>query len=337
MKFKCLNLSIQSNTQVSKELIKLLKIPIDLFSNILVLLKLKHYSILYDHLDFVGRKSICQYLLNKALENETVVGKPEDVEALLQLVNPLVVDTPDKPADYEQDNEDFVDEQTLLARLIHLMHSNDLNEQFTVIPISIIPPKFILEFYFSKILVTARKQFANSGKERMRYVLPPLVFKAYDLSYRYKQADDVENNWERIFKFCFQTINALIKAELPAELAFRLFLQGAITLCEIGNENSLNITYEFISQAISLYDEEIATNKLSAITLIIGTCQNILHMFNSEECDSLRQDCAIRAAKLLKKPDQCRAVALCSNLFWHCKPRKNGSSVSPHCQSKSNC
>jgi vacuolar protein sorting-associated protein 35 len=204
------------------------------------------------------------------------------------------------------------------------------------------------------MLITARKQFGNSGKERMRYLLPPLVFKAYDLSYRYKKGDDVDNNWEKLFKFCFQTINALIKAELPAELTFRLFLQGAIALCEIDNENTQNITYEFISQvrhfkvfnffvencgqfcefilfnlfkAISLYDEEIAKNKYSAITLIIGTCQSILHMFNSEECDSLRQDCTVRAAKLLKKPDQCRAVALCSNLFWNCKPRKNGDSV----------
>jgi vacuolar protein sorting-associated protein 35 len=275
-----------------------------LYKNVLVLLKLKHYSSLYDHLDFAGRKSICQYLLNNALENETIIPTPEEVETLLQLINPLVVDSSDKPADYEQDEEDFVDEQTLVARLIHLMYSQDLQTQFT-------------------ILQTARKQFANSGKERIRFTLPPLIFKAYALAQRFKQAGDDQANWEKIFKFCFQTINALIKAELPAELAFRLFLQGTITLCEIDYENSQNITYEFISQAISLYDEELATNKYSAITLIIGTCQKILHMFGQEECDSLRQDCAVRAAKMLKKPDQCRAVALCSNLFWNCKPRKS--------------
>jgi vacuolar protein sorting-associated protein 35 len=237
------------------------------------------------------------------------VSTSEEIDALLQIVSPLFLDASDRPTDYEQDNEDFVDEQTLVARLVHLTHSEDLDEQFNM-------------------LITIRKQFGNSGKERIRYLLPPLVFKAYDLSYRYKKANDANNNWEKIYKFCFQTINALIKAELPAELTFRLFLQGSIALCEIDYENSQNITYEFISQAISLYDEEIAKNKYSAITLIIGTCQSILHMFNSEECDSLRQDCTVRAAKLLKKPDQCRAVALCSNLFWNCKPRKNGDSVS---------
>lgn len=103
-----------------------------------------------------------------------------------------------------------------------------------------------------KILNTARKQFGNSGKDRINYTLPPLIFRAYDLAHRYKQAAEQDDKWDKkcdkIFKFCFQTINALIKAELPAELSFRLFLQGALSLCEIAYENCENITYEFISQ-----------------------------------------------------------------------------------------
>ncbi len=117
---------------MSKELIKLLKIPIDLYKNAIILIKIKHYGILYDHLDFVGRKVICQYLINNALENEAVISSTEEIDALLQLVSPLFVDPSDKPADYEQDNEDFVDEQTLVARLLHLMQAEDLDEQFTV-------------------------------------------------------------------------------------------------------------------------------------------------------------------------------------------------------------
>lgn len=99
---------------------------------------------------------------------------------------------------------------------------------------------------------TARKHFGNSGKERIKFTLPPLIFKAYELAYRYKEAADEDEKWEKkcdkIFKFCFQTINALIKAELPAELPFKLYLQGTIALCNIAYENCENITYEFISQ-----------------------------------------------------------------------------------------
>ena len=111
----------------------MLKIPIDFYKNVLTLLKLKHYSLLSEHLDFVGRKTLCQYLVNNALDNETIISTPDEVDGFLQLINPLIVDSNDKPADYEQDVEDFVDEQTLVSRLIHLMTSEDLDEQFLVI------------------------------------------------------------------------------------------------------------------------------------------------------------------------------------------------------------
>jgi vacuolar protein sorting-associated protein 35 len=77
-----------------------------------------------------------------------------------------------------------------------------------------------------------------------------------------------------------------------------------------------------------LYDNDITTNKYQAITLVVATCQKILHVFGDENCDALKQNCVTRAAKLLKKPDQCRAVALCSHLFWNCKERADGQTVS---------
>ena len=48
---------------------------------------------------------------------------------------------------------------------------------------------------------------------------------------------------EQIFKFCFQTINALVKNQ--PELSLRLFLQGSLVADRISNET---ITYEFFSQ-----------------------------------------------------------------------------------------
>ena len=87
---------------------------------------------LSEHLDFVGRKTLCQYLVNNALDCETIISTPDEVDGFLQLINPLIVDSNDKPADYEQDVEDFIDEQTLVSRLIHLMTSEDLDEQFLV-------------------------------------------------------------------------------------------------------------------------------------------------------------------------------------------------------------
>ncbi|MEQ2271936.1 Vacuolar protein sorting-associated protein 35, partial [Xenotaenia resolanae] len=36
------------------------------------------------------------------------------------------------------------------------------------------------------ILNTARKHFGAGGNQRIRYTLPPLVFAAYQLAFRYK-------------------------------------------------------------------------------------------------------------------------------------------------------
>jgi vacuolar protein sorting-associated protein 35 len=108
-----------------------------------------------------------------------------------------------------------------------------------------------------KILNTAKKYFVNASKERMQYMLAPIVFEAYKLATRYKEMADEDDKWgkkcDKIFKFCFQIINSLIKAELPAEISFRLFLQGSIALADIQYENSEDITYEFLSQVMILF------------------------------------------------------------------------------------
>lgn len=70
-------------------------------------------------------------------------------------------------------------------------------------------------------------------------------------------------------------------------------------------------------QAFSLYEDEISDSKaqLAAITLIIGTFER-MRCFSEENHEPLRTQCALAASKLLKKPDQCRAVSICAHLFW---------------------
>lgn len=126
----------------------------------------------------------------------------------------------------------------------------------------------------------------------------------------------VQKKCQKIFSFAHQTISALIKAEL-AELPLRLFLQGALAAGEIGFENHETVAYEFMSQAFSLYEDEISDSKaqLAAITLIIGTFER-MKCFSEENHEPLRTQCALAASKLLKKPDQGRAVSTCAHLFW---------------------
>lgn len=49
----------------------------------------------------------------------------------MQLIEPLLVDQEDQPDDLET-NEDFADEQTLVARFVNLIHAPTTDQQFLV-------------------------------------------------------------------------------------------------------------------------------------------------------------------------------------------------------------
>lgn len=53
------------------------------------------------------------------------------VDAILSLVSTLIQDQPDQPAE-DPDPEDFAEEQSLVGRFIHLLHSDDPDQQYLV-------------------------------------------------------------------------------------------------------------------------------------------------------------------------------------------------------------
>ncbi|XP_069112436.1 vacuolar protein sorting-associated protein 35-like [Argopecten irradians] len=299
--FNRLNLDhLEHGSPVSKELMRLMKIPVDSYNNILIVLQLGHFGPLFEYFDFKSRKIMSCYIINNVLENDTFIPTQENVDSILNIVNVLVQDQNDQPEEQE-DPEDFAEEQGIMGRFIYLLQAEDLNQQYL-------------------ILNTARKHFGSGGDQRIKFTLPPIVFAAYRLAMRYQDHQEEDENWERkcqkIFQFCHQTIGALIKAEM-AEIPLRLFLQGAMAAGQIEFENHETVAYEFMSQAFSLYEDEISDSKaqLAAITLIIGTLEQ-MSCFGEENHEPLRTQCALAASKLLKKPDQCRGVMTCSHLFW---------------------
>jgi len=307
--FQKLNIDrIEYNSPLSRELTKLMKIPVDNYNNLLTVLQLQHYAPLLDTFDYHGRKNLAAYIVTNALDYETLIPTPEQVDAVLTMLSSLIQDQSDQPS-AEEDPEDFAEEQGLLGRFIHLLRSDIPDQQYL-------------------ILSTARKHFGAGGNRRIKYTLPPIVFQAYQLAFRYRALKNEDEVWEKkcqkIFQFCHQTITALIKAEL-AELPLRLFLQGAIAVGLMEFENYETVAYEFMSQAFSLYEDEISDSKaqLAAITLIVATFEQ-MSCFSEENHEPLRTQCALAASKLLKKPDQCRGVATCSHLFWSGKSIATG-------------
>ncbi len=292
--------SINHSLAVNHELSRLLRVCIDFYNNVLVILDIKNFPKLLSKFDYSSRKSLSLYLVMNILDNETLIPTDEQADSVLEMLSPLIRDQEDQPPD-GNDNEDFVEEQGLVGRLIHLLKSDHLDMQY-------------------KILQVARKHFGTGGAVRIRHVLPSIVFQAFQLAYQYKSNASEDDNWDKkcqkIIQFCHTTISAIAKAELP-DLALRLFLQGALCIGQIQQTNHETVAYDFMTQAFSLYEDEISDSKaqLAAITLIISTFEQMT-CFGEENAEPLRTNCALAASKLLKKADQCRGVVTCASLFW---------------------
>lgn len=299
-------LSINHSLAVNQELSRLLRVCIDFYNNILTILDLNFFQKLLAKFDYSSRKSLSLYFVMNILDNETLIPTEEQTEKVLEMLSPLIKDQEDQPGD-SNDPDDFAEEQGIVGRFIHLLKSDHLDMQY-------------------KILQVARKHFGSGGAQRIKHVLPSLVFQALQLAYKYKVIAEEDENWDKkcqkIIQFCHTTISAIAKAELP-DLALRLFLQGALCIGQIQQTNHETVAYEFMTQAFSIYEDEISDSKaqLAAITLIISTFEQMT-CFGEENAEPLRTNCALAASKLLKKADQCRGVITCASLFWSGKKDK---------------
>ena len=90
---------VEKNNAVSRELTRLLKIPVDSYNNVLNLLKLEHFAPLFNYFDYSARKDMALYVVTNAVENETIIPSQDLVDSILSMVSPLVVDQEDQPAE----------------------------------------------------------------------------------------------------------------------------------------------------------------------------------------------------------------------------------------------
>lgn len=195
------------------------------------MIKLKHFAPLLATFDGTSRKSIALYMVLNILENDTLIPTADEAEVVLGIIGPLVKDEEGQSVD-QIDPEDLAEEQGVTGRFIHLLRSDDPDMQY-------------------KILSAARKHFALGGPLRIRHVLPPIIFQAYQLAAKYKAISDTDELWDKkcqkILQFCHSTITLLARADLP-ELALRLYLQGALVIGQLGYANHESVAYDFMTQ-----------------------------------------------------------------------------------------
>ncbi|KAK8703028.1 hypothetical protein V6N13_021359 [Hibiscus sabdariffa] len=287
------------DNKATKQIVALLSAPLDKYNDIVTTLKLSNYPRVLEYLDTETNKVMATVIIQSIMKNKTRISTADRVEALFELIKGLIKDL-DGDAHDEVDEDDFKEEQNSVARLIQLLHNDDPEEMF-------------------KIICTVRKHILGGGPKRLPFTVPPLVFSSLKLV---RQLQGQEENPfgeeesttpKKIFQLLNQTVETLSIIPAP-ELALQLYLQCA----EAANDCDLEpVAYEFFTQAYILYEEEISDSRaqITAIHLIIGTLQR-MHVFGVENRDTLTHNATGYSAKLLRKPDQCRAVYACSHLFW---------------------
>ncbi|VFQ74297.1 unnamed protein product [Cuscuta campestris] len=287
------------DTKATKQIVTLLSAPLDKYKDIDTVLMLSNYPCVMEYLDDATKKEMANIIVQTIMKNKTCISTAEKVEALFELMKGLLRDLDETLPD-ELDEEDFQEEQNSVARLIQMLHNND--------------PEKMLE-----IICTVKKHILAGGPKRIPFTVPPLVFSALKLARQVQSQDDnggaeeVSAKPKKIFQILNQTIEVLSNVH-ASELALRLYLQCA----EAAGDCDLEpVAYEFFTQAYILYEEEISDSReqVTAIHLMIGTLQR-MHVFGIENRDALTHKATGYSAKLLKKPDQCRAVYACSHLFW---------------------
>ncbi|CAB4287834.1 unnamed protein product [Prunus armeniaca] len=287
------------DSRATKQVVALLSAPLEKYNDIVTALKLSNYPRVLGFLDSGTNKVMATVIIQSIMKNTTHVLTAEKVEALFELIKGLIEDLDGTPDD-EVDEEDFKEEQNSVARLIQMFSNDDSEEMF-------------------KIICTVKKHILTGGPKRLPFTVPPLVFSSLKLVRKLQAqdenpfGDEASTTPKKLFQLLTQIIEALLNVPAP-ELALRLYLQCA----EAANDCDLEpVAYEFFTQAYILYEEEISDSKaqVTAIHLIIGTLQR-MHVFGVENRDTLTHKATGYSAKLLKKPDQCRAVYACSHLFW---------------------
>eukprot|EP00873_Tetraselmis_striata_P040298 jgi/Tetstr1/460562/TSEL_000487.t1 len=241
------------------------------------------------------------------LKLQTPMACVPDMEQLFLLMSQLLQDQPG--GDPVEDDEDFHEEQNLVARLVHLLRAEDLDEQMA-------------------ILSAARTRFMAGGPLRMRHTLRPLCFSTLGLARRIAAAEvKPKTSLQAVYKFVFQTVETIAEIPKQAEAAMHLLLQGALSASEIANIEA--IAFQFMESAFELFEESVSDSKAQIVALqsIVGTLQRC-YVFGQEARDTLATKAAAYSTKLLKKSDQCRALCTCAHLHWQAeRPALAGISV----------
>jgi vacuolar protein sorting-associated protein 35 len=287
-------------------LLNLLLAPMQSYVSMFTALALPTYIPLLHSQTYPTRRAVAGEVARNLQRNMTIISTLSALEGVLEILKVLIKEGTQMPAGYPGvqqrkaiETDETVEEQGWLARIVHLIHSDDNDTQY-------------------KLIQMTRKAYAE-GNERVKFTTPALITSAMKLARRYKSREHYDDNWESqssaLYKFMHSSLSTLYtRVGGSAELCLRLFVACGQIADQTGAEE---VSYEFFAQAFTIYEEAISDSRaqFQAVCVIAGALHDTRN-FGKENYDTLITKAALHGSKLLKKPDQCRAVYLASHLWW---------------------
>ena len=304
--------SADLHSQASQtNILNLLLGPVKTYYSLFTALALPNFAPLFQQQTYPTRRSLAGEVARNLLRNETKITTTENLEGVLSIVTVLVKEGMQNPQGYPGgpvrrgaiETDETVEEQGWLARIVHLIKGPDNMTQF-------------------KLLQQTRQAFAE-GNERTKYTTPALLTQTLKLARSFKRRehlsnDDYATQSSAVYKFAHTMLSSLytrVSANGVPDLCLRLFVSCGQVASQCENED---VAYEYFAQAFTIYEESISDSRsqFQAICIISGALSGCSERFSRENYDTLITKAALHGSKLLKKPDQCRAVYLASHLWW---------------------
>jgi len=293
--------------QSQSEILKLLLAPLETYYSMFTALSLPNYIPLLHAQPYPTRRAVAGEIAKSLLKNQIHIDSEENLKAVLEVLRVIIREGTQQTTSYPGgplqrkgvESEETLEEQGWLARLIHLIRGPNNDTQFT-------------------LLQTAQKAFSE-GHERIKYTYPPLVMSCFTLARNFKAKEHVSSNYTTqttsLYKFVHSLLTTLYtRVSGFNDMALRLYVSCGQIADQTGHEE---IAYESFAQAFTVYEEAISDSRAQfQAVCIVASALHQTRNFGRDNYDTLITKCALHGSKLLKKPDQCRAVYLASHLWW---------------------
>ncbi|KAL9112143.1 MAG: hypothetical protein Q9227_003520 [Pyrenula ochraceoflavens] len=288
-------------------MLSLLLAPVKTYFSLFTALALPHYIPLCSSQTYSTRRAVAGEIARIILRDRIRISTPEHLEGVLSILKVIIKEGIQQPSGYPSlqsrqrgETDETIEEQGWLARIVHFIQGPNNDTQL-------------------QLLQQTRKAY-DQGNERIKYTTPAIITSSMKLARLFKRREHFDDNWSTqsttLYKFMHSTLLTL-SDRLPqqsADLSLRLFICCGQIADQCGFEQ---YAYEFFAQAFTVYEDSISDSRsqFQAVCLLAGALQGT-RGFSKENYDTLITKAALHGSKLLKKPDQCRAVYLASHLWW---------------------